>query len=84
MCHRQRREGVSSIKVTLEGDAYHDLIVSIDRFVDEMTSRLEDIESMIADVQRMSLENQADLSLIMKKVGAVGILSAGGANETGN
>ena len=49
-----------------------------------MTGRLEDIESMVADVQRISLENQADLSLIMKKVGAVGILSAGGANETGN
>jgi hypothetical protein len=75
---------VSSIKVTLEGDACHDLIASIDLFVDEMTGRREDIESMVADVQRMSLENQADLSLIMKKVGAVGILSAGGANETGN
>ena len=80
MCHQQRRVAVSSIKLTLEGDAYRDLVTSVDGFVDEMAVKLEDIEATVADIHRMMLEQQADLSLVMKKVGAVGILSAGGAN----
>jgi hypothetical protein len=72
---------VSSIKVVLEGDAYRDLVVSVDGFIDEMAVRLEDIEATVADIQRMMLEQQADVSLIMKKVGASGILAAGATHE---
>lgn len=80
MCRQRRRAAVSSIKVVLEGDAYRDLVTSVDGFVDEMAVKLEDIEATVADIHRMMLEQQADLSLVMKKVGAVGILSAGGSN----
>ena len=80
MCHQRRKVAVSSIKVVLEGDAYRDLVVSVDGFVDEIATKLEDIEATVADIDRMMLEQQADLSLVMKKVGAVGILSAGGSN----
>lgn len=72
---------MSSIKVVLEGDAYRDLVVSVDGFVDDMATKLEDIEAAVADIHRMMLEQQADLSLVMKKVGAVGILAAGGSSE---
>ena len=72
---------MSSIKVVLEGDAYRDLVVSVDGFVDDIATKLEDIEATVADIHRMMLEQQADLSLVMKKVGAVGILAAGGSNE---
>jgi len=72
---------MSSIKLTLEGDAYRDLVTSVDGFVDEMAVKLEDIEATVADIHRMMLEQQADLSLVMKKVGAVGILAAGSSNE---
>lgn len=72
---------MSSIKVVLEGDAYRDLVVSVDGFVDDMATKLEDIEAAVADIHRMMLEQQADLSLVMKKVGAVGILTAGGSSE---
>lgn len=72
---------MSSIKLKLEGEAYRDVVVSIDGFIDEMATRLEDIEATVVDIHRMMLEQQADLSLVMKKVGAVGILSAGGGKE---
>lgn len=81
MCRQRRRVAVSSIKVVLEGDAYRDLVVSVDGFVDDIATKLEDIEATVADIHRMMLEQQADLSLVMKKVGAVGILAAGGSNE---
>ena len=81
MCPQRRRVAVSSIKVVLEGDAYRDLVVSVDGFVDDIATKLEDIEATVADIHRMTLEQQADLSLVMKKVGAVGILAAGGSNE---
>ena len=81
MCRQRRRVAVSSIKVVLEGDAYRDLVVSVDGFVDDIATKLEDIEATVADIHRMTLEQQADLSLVMKKVGAVGILAAGGSNE---
>ena len=80
MCRQRRRVAVSSIKVVLEGDAYRDLVVSVDGFVDDIATKLEDIEATVADIHRMMLEQQADLSLVMKKGGAVGILSAGGSN----
>ena len=79
--HQQRRGAGSSIKLKLEGEAYRDVVVSIDGFIDEMATRLEDIEATVVDIHRMMLEQQADLSLVMKKVGAVGILSAGGGKE---
>jgi hypothetical protein len=41
----------------------------------------KDIEATVDDIHRMMLEQQADLSLVMKKVGAVGILAAGGSSE---
>jgi|TARA_R110002020_G_scaffold96846_1_gene231443 methyl-accepting chemotaxis protein len=72
---------MSSIKLTLEGDAYRDLVVSVDAFIDDTANRLEDIEATVDDIHRMMLEQQADLSLVMKKVGAVGILAAGGSSE---
>lgn len=72
---------MSSIKIVLEGDAYRDLVVSIDGFIDEMAVRLEDIEATVSDIQKMMLEQQADVSLIMKKVGASGILAAGSIND---
>jgi len=72
---------VSSIKVKLEGEAYRDVVVGIDGFIDEMATKLEDIEATVSEIHRMMLEQQADLSLVMKKVGAVGILSAGGGSE---
>jgi methyl-accepting chemotaxis protein len=81
MSHRQRKGAVSSIKVKLEGEAYRDVVVGIDGFIDEVATKLEDIEATVADIHRMMLEQQADLSLVMKKVGAVGILSAGGGSE---
>lgn len=81
MSHQQRRGAVSSIKVKLEGEAYRDVVVGIDGFIDEMATKLEDIEATVSEIHRMMLEQQADLSLVMKKVGAVGILSAGGGNE---
>ena len=46
-----------------------------------MATKLEDIEATVSEIHRMMLEQQADLSLVMKKVGAVGILSAGGGSE---
>ena len=72
---------MSSIKLTLEGDAYRDLVVSVDAFIDDTANRLEDIEATVDDIHRMMLEQQADLSLVMKKVGAVGILAAGGSSD---
>ena len=72
---------MSSVKINLEGDAYRDLIVSIDGFIHETTAQLSDIEETVADIQRVMQETQADLSLVMKKVGAVGILAAGGSSE---
>ena len=72
---------MSSIKVKLEGEAYRDVVVGIDGFIDEMATKLEDIEATVSEIHRMMLEQQADLSLVMKKVGAVGILSAGGGSE---
>ena len=72
---------MSSIKIVLEGDAYRDLVVSIDGFIDEMAGRLEDIEATVSDIQKMMLEQQADVSLIMRKVGAGGILAAGATHE---
>jgi hypothetical protein len=32
---------MSSIKLTLEGDAYRDLVVSVDAFIDDTANRLE-------------------------------------------
>lgn len=75
---------MSSIKVVLEGDAYRDIVANVDGFVDEMAEKLEDIEATVAEIHKLMLEQQADLSLVMKKVGAVGILSAGGRNGKAN
>jgi len=72
---------MSSIKLTLEGDAYRDLVVSVDAFIDDTANRLEDIEATVDDIHRMMLEQQADLSLVMKKVCALVILAAGVSSE---
>ena len=83
MSRLPRRVAVeNSVKVKFKGAAYTDLISLIDTVVDDIAVKIEDIDATVADIHRMMLEQQADLSLVMRKVGASGILAAGdGKNE---